>query len=30
MKQTIEPVCWGDLEMDGEGDVQGDDVIAEK
>lgn len=24
MEQTIEPVCWGDLEMEDEGDVQGD------
>ena len=30
MEQTIEPVCWGDLEIGDDGDVQGDDVIAEK
>ena len=30
MEQTIEPVCGGDLEMGDEGNMQGDDVIAEK
>ena len=30
MEQTIEPVCWGNLEMENYRDVQEDDVIAKK